>query len=97
MSILALMVQNRMMLILYSYNMNIYFLPLLEFTGNLPVRYVTIFLLGSKILVNNMLVHCSSGVIGGSSCLLGFYDLEDLSFLLVFFICILVVAIDGGR
>ena len=48
-------------------------------------------------LVNTVLVSCDSGVIGGSSSLMGSCRLMELMFFLVWCICPLDVAIDGGR
>ena len=45
------MEQIRILCLTYSYNMNMYLLPLFEVTGNFPVRYVAIFILWSMILL----------------------------------------------
>ena len=55
------------LLLFYSYVKNRYLFPLLEVTGNLPVRSVAICLLWLTILVNAVLVYCVSGLIGVSS------------------------------
>ena len=60
----AFMGRTRMLLLLYSYNKNMYVLPLSEFTRDKSVRYVVICLLGLKILVNTVLLHYASGIIG---------------------------------
>ena len=61
----------RILLRFYSYKTNIYLFTMFEVTGNLPVRSVAIFLFWSMILVATMLLHCYSGVVGGSSFLVG--------------------------
>ena len=60
-----------MLLLSYSYITNIYLFPLAEVTGNLPVRSVDICLFMLMILMNILLVHCVSVLIGGSSCIIG--------------------------
>ena len=49
------------------------------------------------ILVKNVLVHCVSGVIGGSSFLIYLYCLSNLMLLLFWCMWPLDVASDGGR
>ena len=49
------------------------------------------------ILVNTVLVHCSSGVIGVSSSFIGYFCLVDLMFFLVWCMWPLDISIDVGR
>ena len=87
----------KMILLLYSYNMNSYLFILLGVTGNLPVRYLAIYLFWSMIFVNTLLVRCDSGVISGSFCIIGSCFLVELMFFIVWCLWSLYVAIDGGR
>ena len=94
---LAFMGRIKILLLLYSQSTNIYLFPLFEVTGNLPIKSAAIFLLWLMILVNTVLVHCASGVIGGSSSFIGSCCLLDFIFFLVWCMWILAVSIDGGR
>ena len=49
------------------------------------------------ILVDNMLVRCTSGSIGGSSSIFGSFGLVDLRFFLFWCMWPLAVSIDGFR
>ena len=87
----------RILLRLYSDNTNIYLFIMFEVTGNLPVRSVDICLLWLMIFVKTVLIRCVSGVIDGSSCIIGSCCLVDLIIFLVWSMWPLAVAIDGGR
>ena len=80
---ITFMGQIKMIFLSYSYKTNLYLFPLFEVTGNLYFKCVSICLFCSMILVNNVLVHCASGVIGGSACCIGSFFLVDLMFFLV--------------
>ena len=56
----------KILFLYYSYSTNIYSFLIFEVTGDLHVKSVPIFLLLSMILVKTVLIHCTSGVIGGS-------------------------------
>ena len=71
--------------------------PWLDVNRNLPVRSVAICLLWSMILMNTVLVRCTSGFIVISSIVFGSCGLVDLRFFLVWCMWHLAVAIDGGR
>ena len=75
--------RTSMLFISWLYNTNRYLLTLLDLYGNFPVRYVSIFLLGSMILLNTVLVHWSSGFISSSYCILEYCGLVDLRFFVV--------------
>ena len=77
---LVFMGRIKIIFLSYSYNTNIYLFTLFEVTGVLPVRYVAIYLMLSMILVNTVLVHFASGVIGSSSCLIVSCFLMNLMF-----------------
>ena len=81
--VIAFMERIMIRLLLYSYNMNRYLLPLFEVTGNFPVRSVSICLLWLMILVSTVLVRCASGVIGGSYFIMGTCGLVDTRFFFV--------------
>ena len=85
----------RILLQLCSYKTIIYLFPMFEVTGNLPVRYVDIFLLWLVIFVKTVLVRCVSGAIDGSSCIIGSCCLLDLIIFLVWCMWPLDVSIDG--
>ena len=62
--VLVCMDCTNILLLLYSYRTNMYFLPLLDITGDFTVRSVVICLFRSSILVNNELVQWGSGLMG---------------------------------
>ena len=97
MSSLSFIGMIKILFLLHSKNTNRYLFPLFEVTGNLAVKYVSIFLVWSIILVNNLLVHCAIGFISGSLSFIGACCLVDFMLFLVWCMWPLDVAIDGGR
>ena len=87
----------RILLQFYSYNTNIYLFIMFEVTGNLPVRSVDICLLWLMIIVKTVLVRCVSGLIDGSSCIIGSCCLVGLIIFIVWRMWPLAVTIDGVR
>ena len=86
-----------MILPLYSYNVNIYLFSMFDVTEYFNVRYVVIFLFWSMILVRTVLVRCYSCAVCSHSYLMKYCGLVDLRLFLVWCMCNLAVAIDGGR
>ena len=87
----------RILLQLCSYKTIIYLFPMFEVTRNLPVRSVDICLLWLMIFVKTVLVRCVSGLIDGSSCIIGSCCLVGLIIFIVWRMWPLAVAIDGSR